>query len=183
MGRFAAIDFETATSSRDSACSLGLVVVDDGRIEVSRTYLIRPPAPDFSFTGVHGLNWEDVRGAPSFGELWPTLHPRLESVEFIAAHNAPFDRSVLRACCARYGVAVSRKPFVCTVQLARSQWEIYPTTLPDVCRELRIPLSHHESGSDAEACARIILAAEAAGWSRQGPRRRRTRLPGSRRNR
>ena len=27
-----------------------------------------------------------------------------------------------------------------------------------------IPLRHHDSGSDAEACARIVLAAAAEGW-------------------
>ncbi|MCY3775628.1 MAG: 3'-5' exonuclease [Candidatus Aminicenantes bacterium] len=182
MSRFVAIDFETANDSRDSACSVGLVVGREGEIEVSRTFLIRPPAPEFSFTWVHGLGWEDVRHAPTFGELWPTLRPWIESAEFVAAHNAPFDRSVLHACCAAYGVKAPRKPFVCTVQLARKQWGIYPTALPDVCRRLRIPLSHHESGSDAKACARIVLAAQAAGWNRRRPRRRRKRLRRSRRN-
>ena len=181
MSRFVAIDFETANHSRDSACAVGLVAGREGRIEISQTFLIRPPDPEFRFTHIHRIAWEDVRDAPTFGELWLTLRPRIENAEFIAAHNAPFDRSVLRACCATYGVATPRMPFVCTVQLARSQWGIYPTTLPDVCRRLRIPLNHHESGSDAEACARIVLAAEAAGWSRR--RSHRSRFRRSRRNR
>ena len=167
MSSFVAIDFETANDNRDSACAVGLVVGREGEVEDSRTFLIRPPAQDFRFTPVHGLGWEDVRHAPTFGDLWPTLQPWIKSADFLAAHNAQFDRSVLHACCAAYGVSAPRKPFVCTVQLARSQWRIYPTTLPDVCRWLRIPLNHHEPGSDAEACARIVLAAEAAGWSRR----------------
>lgn len=41
--RFVAIDFETADPKRDSACALGIVVVDKGEI-VDREYrLIRPP--------------------------------------------------------------------------------------------------------------------------------------------
>ena len=36
-----------------------------------------------------------------------------------------------------------------------------PEASPDVCRRLRIPLRHHDAGSDVEACARIVLAAEA----------------------
>lgn len=63
-----------------------------------------------------------------------------------------------------YGIRVPALPFTCTVELARSQWSIYPTGLPNVCRRLRIPLRHHDHGSDAEACARIVLAAQAAGW-------------------
>ena len=43
--------------------------------------------------------------------------------------------------------------------LARRHLGIYPTTLPDVCRRLRIPLRHHDPLSDAEACARIVIAA------------------------
>ena len=116
-----------------------------------------------------GLHWADVRDAPTFGELWPVLRSWIEDAEFLAAHNASFDSSVLRACCVTHGVLAPRMPFTCTVQLARAQWKIYPTKLPDVCRALRIPLRHHDSGSDAEACARIVLAAEAEGWR---PRRR-----------
>ena len=41
-----------------------------GRIVTSRTYTIRPPTPQFSFTGIHGVRWEDVRDAPTFGDLW-----------------------------------------------------------------------------------------------------------------
>ena len=164
---FVAIDFETANHSRDSACAVGLTAVRRGRIEVTQSFLIRPPESQFVFTWVHGLRWEDVRASPTFGELWPTLQSWIDNAEFIAAHNAPFDRSILRACCGKYGIRVPQVPFTCTVQLARSQWGIYPTRLPDVCRRLRIPLRHHDAESDAEACARIVLAAQAEGWQRR----------------
>ena len=32
-----------------------------------RSFLIRPPTAHFSFTEIHGLRWEDVRDAPTFG--------------------------------------------------------------------------------------------------------------------
>ena len=166
MSTFVAIDFETATSLPDSACAVGLVVCRDGRIAHSQSFLIRPPAPEFSFTHIHGLAWKDVRDAPTFGERWPDLRPWIEDAEFMAAHNAGFDMGVLRACCARYQIEPPATPFTCTVELARAQWRIYPTKLPHVCRRLRIPLRHHDAASDVEACARIVLAAEAAGWRR-----------------
>ena len=169
MSSFVAIDFETANHHRDSACAVGLAVGRGGRIEVVRSFLIRPPTPQFAFTWIHGLRWEDVRDAPTFGELWPTLRAWIDNAEFLAAHNALFDRSVLDACCARYRLRAQRMRFTCTVQLARSQWGIYPTRLPDVCRRLRIPLRHHDSGSDAEACARIVLVAEAEGMAAPAP--------------
>ena len=171
MSTFVAIDFETATARRDSACAIGLAACCGGRVVLSRTYLIRPPSAHFTFTGLHGLDWDDVRHAPTFAELWPTLRAWIDRATFVAAHNAPFDRSVLHACCARYGLRAPRTPFTCTVQVARAQWGIRPTKLPDVCRRLGIPLRHHhDARADALACARIVLAAEADGW-RRGRRR------------
>ena len=164
MSTFVAIDFETATTRRDSACAVGLAAGCNGRVVLARTYLIRPPTAQFTFTDLHGLDWEDVHDAPTFAELWPTLRAWIDDAAFVAAHNAPFDRSVLHACCARYRLRLPRTPFMCTVQLARAQWGIRPTKLPDVCRRLRIPLRHHDAGADALACARIVLAAQADGW-------------------
>lgn len=163
---FVALDFETADNGRDSACAVALVRVDQGQITRSVTRLIRPPRSRVMFTSIHGLTWEDVRREPTFGHLWPTLAPLLEGAQFLAAHNAPFDRSVLEACCRAAGLPVPALPFQCTVRIARDTWGVYPTRLPDVCRHLGIPLCHHEAGSDAEACARIVLAARETGMQR-----------------
>jgi DNA polymerase-3 subunit epsilon len=156
---FVALDFETADYPRDSACALGLVRVENHRI-VRRTYhLIRPPRRKFVFTYLHGITWEDVAGQPTFADLWPSLNPFLEGVDFLAAHNASFDRSVLQKCCETAGLNPPPIPFRCTVQLARQTWNIYPTKLNNVCDHLGIALKHHQAASDAEACALIVIAA------------------------
>jgi len=167
MTTFAAIDFETANYSPDSACAVGLVVVKDNRIVQREHYLIRPPDQQFVFTYLHGIAWEDVRDAPAFDELWPTLQTRIKDADFLAAHNASFDRRVLDSCCRTYRLHEPSPSFVCTVKLARRLWGVYPTKLPDVCRHLNIPLQHHQADSDAEACARIVIAARNAGWQRE----------------
>ncbi len=164
MITFAAIDFETANYSADSACSVGLVIVRGSHIVHREHHLIRPPQRDFVFTYLHGITWEDVEDAPTFANVWPKLRRTLEDVRFIAAHNASFDQNVLEACCQRARRKQPSQPFLCTVKLARSVWNIYPTKLPDVCRHLRISLRHHEASSDAEACAKIVIAAKKAGW-------------------
>ncbi|MCY3590469.1 MAG: 3'-5' exonuclease [Acidobacteria bacterium] len=161
---FVAIDFEIANSRHDSACAVGLAACSGGRVVQSRSYLIRPPGRRFTFTELHGLNWKDVRKAPTFAALWPILRGWLDSARFIAAHNAKFDRRVLNACCARYRLRAPHRRFVCTVALAQRQWCLPHAGLPHVCRRLEIPLQHHDAGSDALACARIVLAAQAAGW-------------------
>lgn len=161
--KFAAIDFETADYGPDSACAVAVVRVEGNAI-VDRAYsLIRPPRKLFEFTYVHGLSWRDVADAPTFRQLWPKLKKWLAGVEFLAAHNARFDQSVLSACCSQAGLSAPAHSFQCTVQLARKVWKIRPTKLPDVCRRLRIPLQHHQAESDAEACAKIIIAAAKAG--------------------
>lgn len=164
MRTFAAIDFETANHDRASACAVGMVVVRRRRI-VDRVYeLIRPRTRHFEWTRVHGLTWQDVRGAGTFPDVWRKLRPPLRAVDFLVAHQASFDRSVLESCCRAYGLRPIRKPFVCTISLARRIWGVYPTTLKDVCAYLRLSLRHHHALSDAEACARIVIAAMADGW-------------------
>ena len=156
---FVALDFETADYYPDSACALGLVRVENHQI-VQRTYsLIKPPRQRFVFTYLHGITCEDVAGQPTFAELWPSLNPILEGVDFLAAHNASFDRSVLQKCCEVAGLDPPRIPFRCTVQLARQTWNIKPTKLNNVCDHLGITLKHHYAASDAEACALIVMAA------------------------
>jgi DNA polymerase-3 subunit epsilon len=159
---FVALDFETADDQRDSACAVAVVRVEDQKIVERRHSLIRPPRKLFLFTHLHGIAWTHVENEPTFGKLWPRLAPLLRAGDFIAAHNASFDRSVLWACCQAARVAPPDAPFQCTVQLARRMWRLRPTTLPDVCRHLQIPLRHHDPLSDAEACARIVLAARRA---------------------
>ena len=162
---FAAIDFETADYGRDSACSIGVAIVRDGSLVQSVHRLIRPPEREFKFTWLHGLAWEQVADAPPFGPVWREIEPLLEGVDFLAAHNAGFDRSVLAACSERYDLPGSGHRFVCSMSVARKVWGIHPTRLSDVCARLDIPLNHHHALSDAEACARILLAATAKGWN------------------
>ncbi|MFN4281595.1 MAG: 3'-5' exonuclease [Alphaproteobacteria bacterium] len=154
-----AIDFETADQSPDSACAIGLAIIDDGELTKVTHRLIRPPRSQFVFTYIHGITWSDVRSEPTFAEVWQELWPEISDADYLLAHNAAFDRKVLKACCERAGQAAPDIPFICTVKLARAAWSIYPTKLPDVCRQLKITLNHHRADSDAHACAQIAIAA------------------------
>jgi DNA polymerase-3 subunit epsilon len=174
MSTFVAIDFETADQGRDSACSVGLVRVENGAVVQKVVQLIRPPRLDegdlfspppaeFMFTYIHGIKPAQVLDAPTFAQAWPKLSPLLKGADFMAAHNAPFDSGVLEACCASAGLPKPPHRFVCTVRVARSTWNIYPTKLSNVCQHLKIDLNHHEALSDAHACAQIVIAAQKKG--------------------
>jgi DNA polymerase-3 subunit epsilon len=155
--RFVAIDFETADPKPDSACAVALVRVHGEKI-VERAYrLIRPPRRNMVFTWVHGLTWNDVAASPTFDRVWPELTPMLEGVDFLVAHNASFDRAVLRACCRKAGLKMPPLRFKCTVKWSRRTFDLPRANLPTVCAHLGIELDHHQALSDAEACARIMM--------------------------
>ena len=158
---FVAIDFETANASRDSACAIGITRVEEETVVAQCSRLIRPPTQDFDYfcTRIHGLRWSDVWREPTFGDLWADIEYLFADIVFIAAHNASFDRSVLRACCELYELQMPSSPFVDTVKLARKSWNLPSVKLSKVCEHLEFPLNHHEAGSDAAACAHIILRA------------------------
>jgi DNA polymerase III epsilon subunit-like protein len=61
---FTAIDFETANTYANSACAVGLVRVERGRVVDRAYHLIRPPFERFEFTYLHGIDWDGVRGDP-----------------------------------------------------------------------------------------------------------------------
>jgi len=160
MITFVAVDFETATTSRSSACEIGLVRVEGSKVTGRSVFLIRPPSPQFLFTYLHGIAWDKVKSAPTFAELMPRIGAIFDGADFIAAHYAPFDRGVLQGTCEHYGIEAPLHPFVCTVRVARDVWNIRPTKLPDVCSALGIPLKrHHRASYDALACARIVQKA------------------------
>lgn len=156
---FLAIDFETANYYRNSACAVGLVKVKNNKIIKKKDFLIRPPQKEFHFTYIHGITWNDVKNEARFNELWPKIKPFFSGIDFVVAHNASFDKSVLRKCCEHYNIEFPQTQFLCTVQLSRKLWNIYPTNLPSVCSHFNIPLNHHDALSDTEACAQIMLNA------------------------
>ncbi len=156
---FTAIDFETANYFRDSACAVGLVRVERGRIVRRAYHLIRPASRRFTFTGLHGIDWSTVANERSFGELWPHIGSYFAGIDFLAAHNAPFDKSVLLSTCALYGIEPPPLQFKCTLRIARASWALPRATLRHVADHLGLRLNHHHAGSDAETCARIVLRA------------------------
>jgi len=158
-GTFVAIDFETADNYPDSACAIGLVRVENGRVSRRVRQLFRPPRDHVWYTHIHGLTLEHVQDKPRFAQAWPVLRQVFKGAAFLAAHNAGFDKRVLEACCESAGVEPPELPWVCTVRQARRTLGIRPANLDNVARIMGIKLDHHEALSDAEACARIVMAA------------------------
>lgn len=73
MMDFTAIDFETATGARNSACSVAVVTIRDGQVADSYYTLIQPPENRYNYfnTQIHGLTKEDTKDAADFAGIWP----------------------------------------------------------------------------------------------------------------
>lgn len=158
---FTAIDFETATGYRNSACAVGIVTVENGEIAGQYATLIQPPDNIYWLSNirVHGIRPADTTHAPTFAELYPEIR-RLLCGRTLVAHNAPFDRGVLQATMAHYGLDYAELEltdrWACTVAINRAKG-YRPNDLATCCARHGIELNHHEALSDALACARLYL--------------------------
>jgi len=158
---FVAIDFETATGKRNSACSVGIVMVKDGVIAHEYQALIKPPGNKYSWanTKVHGLTAKDTANAKTFKELYPEIKRRLQG-NILVAHNEVFDRSVLKATMELYGLDYTElklsEKWECTMKKFKDKG-YKSTKLNECCSKHKIELDHHEALSDAIACAKLFL--------------------------
>lgn len=152
---FVAFDFETANNRRDSACSLGLVRMDEkGRTLSSWYSLICPKEPYFSpfCTAVHHLDSRDILNSPHFCELWPEIKDFIAD-DTLVAHNATFDKSVLNATASCYGIILPKFNIVDTLPLARRQLPMLPNhKLGTIVDYFGFEYDAHNALSDAEAC-------------------------------
>ena len=89
MKTFTAIDFETATINRNSACAVGIVSVENGKITDEFSALIQPPNNEYDWRNtnrVHGIKPEDTANTPFFDKVYPEIKKRLNG-RIIVAHN------------------------------------------------------------------------------------------------
>ena len=157
---FCAIDFETATHERHSACELGICVVENSQIVSTKTWLIKPPSfPYFNQRNidVHGISPNDVKDAPTFDEIWYEAQEMMYGTLMIA-HNASFDAGVLRSCLDYYGMFKPNLNYLCSIQVAKKSWNYLPKYgLKNLAEHHQIKFKHHRAGDDAAACAKIAL--------------------------
>jgi len=156
---FVALDFETANHLRTSACSIGLAVVEKGKVVETLHRLIRPVP--FSFypgnIAIHGITPRMVEREPEFGSIWNELKPYFEGRQ-IVAHNASFDLSVLRSLFDHFNIPYPDLEYFCTVMAAkRVIKDSFNHKLSTLSQYFDIELNHHNAESDAIAAAYIAI--------------------------
>jgi DNA polymerase-3 subunit epsilon len=166
--RFAAIDFETATPGRNSACAVGVVAFDVEEASGTVSFqpdgvvyeLIRPPDNLYSNMNVaiHGITPEMTANVSSFDQVWRRLNGLLEG-RTLLAHNAAFDMSVLRASADEVGIEPGPLDYLCTYRMAKVAFPtLFSFRLDVLADHFGIPLDHHHAAWDAFAAS--LLAVE-----------------------
>ena len=159
MQNFAAIDFETANNERSSVCSVGIVIVRDGKI-VDKFYSLIKPEPEYYnywCSQVHGLSLDDTMQAPVFPDVWAQIEPMIEGLPLVA-HNKAFDESCLKAVFRVYQMDYPDYDFHCTCIASRKVWPEGPHNLDIIAARCGYDLENHNHAlADAEACAAIAL--------------------------
>lgn len=160
MMDFIAIDFEIANNNMNSACSLGMVFVDQNQIIEEKYYLIQPPTMDFdeATTKVHGITANDVLNERKFNEIWEEIKHHFNN-QNIVAHNAQFDMSVLHSCLTEYSLALPEFEYICSIPISTRacRGKNVGQSLRDRLAYFDIDLDdHHNALADARACAQLV---------------------------
>jgi len=159
---FVTIDFETATAQRDSPCEIGLTFVENSRIVETKSWLIKPhyyPHFDYFNVALHGIRPQDVKNEPEFCDLWNDIRPLVDG-QFLIAHNAGFDLSVLRRTLDTYQIPYPTLSYSCSYIFSKKVWQGLPAyDLKTLCRTNGIDLNHHRAGADSRATAELALKA------------------------
>ena len=162
LAEFLAIDTETNGLGGDQCemTELGAVLVGGGELHDRWSSVVRTNMPlRRGIQRFTGITQQMVDEAPAAETVLPRLEQELRG-RVMVAHNAPFDRRVLRQAFERSGLQWPNPPVICTAALARTmlplQRERRLAALADALGiEVRVA---HRALADAETCARVLCA-------------------------
>lgn len=165
---YIAIDFETANTYANSACSVGLVRFINGK-ETDSVYSLIHPAkmyfiPEWT-EQIHHISYRDVQDKPYFPEVWDTMvMPFIQKTPDVplVAHNARFDMNVIRQCCNYYGMPLPDFSYFDSLAVAKKTWpELECHRLTFLGEQFGITYKAHDALEDSRICGKIIsLAAD-----------------------
>ena len=159
---FLVVDTETNGLGGD-ACELtevGAVLVGGGELHDRWSSLVRCNRPlGRGIQRFTGITQEMMADAPGLEVVLPPLEELLRG-RVLVAHNAPFDRRVLRRAFELIGLDWPNPPVLCTAALARKLLPLQRRRgLGVLADALGIEVhTAHRALADAETCARVLCA-------------------------
>lgn len=154
------IDFETATEQNNSACSIGLALINGTEIVKTESYLIQPPKNEYRTANinVHSITAKNTENEPFFDEIWEKIKHYFQSSEYITAYNARFDMSVLKCTLELYGIDDIDFEYFDSIPFSSKVCGGSNRKLNQRCETLGIDLdNHHDALADTVAAAEVII--------------------------
>ena len=159
--RFIALDVETANPDMSSICQIGIVHFQDGKPVETWSSLVDPQDYfDDVNVSIHGIEKEDVCGAPIFKQISAEINRRVEG-QVVAIHTA-FDRSAITQATSRHGTTPPECFWLNTASVARRAWPEVAQRgygLAPLAVKLGIEFKHHDAAEDARAAGMILVRA------------------------
>jgi DNA polymerase III subunit epsilon len=159
---FLVVDTETNGLAGDDCemTEVGAVLVGGGELHDRWSSLCRTSAPlRRGIQRFTGITQAMLDTAPSLEDVIPPFAELLAG-RVLVAHNAPFDRRVLRQAFARIGHDWPNPPVICTAALARTMLPLQRKRGLGVLADalgIEVDLAHRAL-ADAETCARVLCA-------------------------
>lgn len=161
---YIAIDFETANYYKNSACSVGLVRLIDGKETDSVYSLIHPTKmyfiPEWTET-IHHISYDDVRDKPYFPEVWDTIVMpfinKTPDIPLVAHNGNMFDMPVIKNCCEYFGMEVPKLEYFDSLIVAKKTWpDLESHRLTALGEYFKIEYLAHDALEDSRTCGQII---------------------------
>jgi DNA polymerase III epsilon subunit-like protein len=177
MPRFAVFDTETTgfpkpkrvpLSQQPRIIDFGLVIIDGLRPVKEISQLINP---EFMLTAEQtknagGITNEMLKGQPTFPQYLPTIIDAMYGVDYLIAHNAPFDVGMLGMELNRISTAANKsfpwpKCIICTVQEYYHIFGFRPKLTVLYEHYMKKPLNQtHRALSDAKDLTEVLLESQ-----------------------
>lgn len=154
---YISVDIENPNARGNSICSIGIIIVKDNKIIDKKYSLINPEDRfDINNSNITGLNYADVKDAPTFKEYWKSIK-ELFGNNIIVGHNITYDLTVISKALERYDIDVPIFNYYCTLKLSREYIDANSYSLNSLCDLLNINLdNHHNALEDAIASQKIF---------------------------
>ena len=154
---YISVDIENPNARGNSICSIGIIVVKNKKVVEQKYSLINPEDRfDINNSNITGLNYSDVKDAPTFKEYWKNIKELLEK-NIIVGHNITYDLTVIAKALERYDIKVPIFNYYCTLKLSRSFINSNSYSLNNLCDLLNINLeNHHNALEDAKASQKLF---------------------------
>lgn len=154
---YISIDIENPNARGNSICSIGIIVVKNKKVVDEKYSLINPEDRfDINNSNITGLNYSDVKDAPTFKEYWKSIKELFEN-NIIVGHNITYDLTVIAKALERYDIEVPIFNYYCTLKLSRNFIKTNSYSLNSLCDLLNVNLeNHHNALEDAKASQKIF---------------------------